>query len=105
MGEPDAARVDVAALLGVARGYEAAADVVDGAVRTHLTYLSFDGAAAAVRTADTLTALRENLRHAVDGRSLRRWPSMTAARAGAPIGSPPPRPWQPLLEIAPRPAS
>ena len=46
MGQPEAARVDVAALHAVARQYEAAADIVDGAVRTHLTGLVFDGAAA-----------------------------------------------------------
>jgi hypothetical protein len=46
MGESDAARVDVAALLDVAAGYDALADAVDDAVRTHLTRLSFDGAAA-----------------------------------------------------------
>jgi uncharacterized protein YukE len=45
MGQPDAARVDVAALLGVARQYDACADIVDSAVRTHLN-LEFDGAAA-----------------------------------------------------------
>jgi uncharacterized protein YukE len=46
MGEPEVARVDVAALHAVARQYQAAADIVDGAVRTHLTALGFDGAAA-----------------------------------------------------------
>ena len=46
MGEPDVARVDVAAVLAAARQYDAAADIVDSAVRTHLTGLAFDGAAA-----------------------------------------------------------
>ena len=46
MGRTDAARVDVAALLDVARQYQAAADLVDAAVRTHLTNLEFDGAVA-----------------------------------------------------------
>ena len=46
MGEPDVARVDVAAVLGAARQYEAAADLVDTAIRTHLTRLRFDGAVA-----------------------------------------------------------
>src|SRR3954471_18154427 len=46
MGQPDAVRVDVAALHAVARQYEAAADIVEGAVRMHLTGLVFDGAAA-----------------------------------------------------------
>jgi hypothetical protein len=47
MGQPEVARVDVAALHAVARQYEAAADIVDGAVLTHLTGLVFDGAVAA----------------------------------------------------------
>ena len=46
MGRTEAARVDVAALLDVARQYEAAAELVDAAVRTHLTALEFDGAVA-----------------------------------------------------------
>ena len=46
MGEPDVARVDVAAVLGAARQYDAAAEIVDTAIRTHLTGLRFDGAAA-----------------------------------------------------------
>lgn len=46
MGEPELARVDVAALLGVAREYETVAEIVDNAVRTHLSGLVFDGATA-----------------------------------------------------------
>jgi len=46
VGEPDIARVDVAALHDVARQYDAASDIVDAAVRTHLTGLRFDGAVA-----------------------------------------------------------
>lgn len=46
MGELDLARVDVAALLGVARQYETIAEIVDDAVRNHLTGLAFDGACA-----------------------------------------------------------
>jgi hypothetical protein len=46
MGQLEVARVDLAALHAVARQYEAAAGIVDGAVRTHLTGLGFDGAAA-----------------------------------------------------------
>ena len=37
MGQPDVARVDVAALHDVAAEYDAAADTVEGAVRTHLS--------------------------------------------------------------------
>lgn len=46
MGELNVARVDVGALLGVARQYDAAADILDSAVRTHLAALAFDGAVA-----------------------------------------------------------
>lgn len=46
MGEPDTARVDIAAVLGAARQYDMAADIVDTAIRTHLTGLRFDGASA-----------------------------------------------------------
>ena len=46
MGEPDTAHVDVAAVLDAARQYDTAADIVDTAIRTHLTGLRFDGATA-----------------------------------------------------------
>ena len=46
MGERDAARVDVMAVLGVARGYDAIADMVEAGVDAHLAHSSFDGAAA-----------------------------------------------------------
>ena len=46
MGERDVARVDVAALLGVAGEYDAAADAVDAVVRTQLAGLAFGGAVA-----------------------------------------------------------
>lgn len=46
MGEPDFARADVAAVLDIARQYDMASDIVDAAVRTHLTGLRFDGAVA-----------------------------------------------------------
>ncbi len=46
MGEPDVAHVDVSAVLDAARQYDAAADIVDTAIRTHLTGLRFDGAVA-----------------------------------------------------------
>ena len=64
-------RVDVAALIGVARQYEAVADIVDGAVRSHLTGLAFDGAAAGRMH----VARGDALRHAVDDvvDQLRQW--------------------------------
>lgn len=46
MGEPDTARVDVAAVLDAARQYDTASDIVDAAIRSHLTGLRFDGAVA-----------------------------------------------------------
>lgn len=46
MGERDAARVEVAALRAAAGQYESAAHLVDGAARTHLSGLVFDGAGA-----------------------------------------------------------
>ena len=46
MGELETARVDVAAVLDAARQYDTASDIVDAAIRTHLTGLRFDGAVA-----------------------------------------------------------
>jgi hypothetical protein len=71
MGQSDAARVDVAALVDVARGYDALADAVDAAARTHLTRLSFDGAVAG----RAYTARGDALRHSVEliGDGMWRW--------------------------------
>ena len=71
MGEPDVARVDVAAVLGAARQYDAAADIVDTAIRTHLTGLRFDGAAAGRMHAAHGDALRLAIDEVVD--RLREW--------------------------------
>ena len=71
MGQPDVARVDVAALHAVARQYEAAADIVDNAVRTHLAGLAFDGAAAGRMHVAHGNALRTAVDHVVD--QLREW--------------------------------
>jgi hypothetical protein len=70
MGQPDAARVDVAAVLAVARRYEACADIVDGAVRTHLN-LEFDGAGAGRMHTARGDALRSAVDRIVD--QLRQW--------------------------------
>lgn len=56
-------RVDVAAVLDAARQYGSAADIVDAAIRTHLTGLRFDGAVAGRIHA----ARGDALRIAVDG--------------------------------------
>jgi Excreted virulence factor EspC, type VII ESX diderm len=71
MGEPDVARVDVAAVLGAARQYDAAADIVDTAIRTQLSGLRFDGAIAGRMH----TARGDALRNAVDdvANQLRQW--------------------------------
>lgn len=80
MGETDAARVDVAALSEVARQYQAVADTIDDAVRTHLTGLGFDGAVAG----RGYTAQGDDVRTGVDGivGQLRGW-----ARASAEIAA------------------
>jgi hypothetical protein len=81
MGKPDVARVDVAALLGIARQYETAADIVDGAVRSHLTGLAFDGAAAGRVHVARGDALRSAVDHVVD--QLREWSRASAEIAAA----------------------
>ena len=71
MGQPGAARVDVGALRAIAREYETAAQVVDGAVRTHLSDFAF-GAACAGRA---YVVHGDSLRAALDDvvTSLRQW--------------------------------
>jgi hypothetical protein len=81
MGEPNVARVDVAALIGVARQYETVADIVDGAVRSHLTGLAFDGAAAGRMHVARGDALRFAVDRIVDG--LRQWSRASAEIAAA----------------------
>ena len=80
MGEPDIARVDVAAVLDVARQYDTASDIVDAAIRTHLTGLRFDGAVAGrihVAQGDALRLAVNDLVH-----RLQQW-----ARAAAEIAA------------------
>ncbi len=76
MGETDAAGVDVAAVLSVARQYENVADIVDAAVRNHLSALRFDGATAGCAYAVHGDALRGR----VDGivSELRQWSRASA---------------------------
>ena len=71
MGELDAARVDVGAVLAIARQYDTAAEMVDTAVRTHLTGLAFDGATAGRAHAARGDVLRTAIEDVVDG--LREW--------------------------------
>ena len=75
MGERDVARVDVAALLGVARQYETTADIVEAAVRTHLSGLTFDGAVAGRIHVARGDALRAAIDHVVG--QLREWSRAT----------------------------
>jgi hypothetical protein len=81
MGESDAARVDVAALLDVARGYDALADAVDETLRTHLTRLSFDGAVAG----RSYVARGDSVRHSIEhvGDAMRSWSRACAEIASA----------------------
>jgi hypothetical protein len=81
MGNLDAARVDVAVLSGVARGYDAVADMVDAAVRTHLGAPRFTGATAGRAHA----ARGDTLARAVDDVSdqMRQWARACAEIAAA----------------------
>jgi len=81
MGQPEVARVDVAALHAVARQYDAAADIVEGAVRTHLSGLVFGGAAAGRVHVARGDALRAAIDHVVD--QLRQWSRAAAEIAAA----------------------
>lgn len=81
MGQPEVARVDVAALHAIARQYEVAADIVDGAARTHLTGLRFDGATAGRMHAARGDAVRTAVGGVVD--QLRQWSRAAAEIAAA----------------------
>jgi len=72
--------VDVAALHVVAGQYEAVADTVEVAVRTHLTGLMFDGAVAGRAYVARGDGLRTAVDHVVD--QLRQW-SRAAAEIAA----------------------
>ena len=71
MGQADVARVDVPALVGVAQQYRVIADIVDGAVRTHLGWLRFDGACAGSAYVAHGDAVRESMVRVVT--TLRQW--------------------------------
>ncbi|KUI09420.1 hypothetical protein AU191_05460 [Mycolicibacterium acapulense] len=81
MGGTDAARVDTATLLGVARQYQGAADALDAAVRTHLSGLVFDGAGAGRSYAAGGDAVRSAVDDVVN--QLRRWSRASAEIAVA----------------------
>ncbi|MGE2726552.1 type VII secretion target [Mycolicibacterium pulveris] len=71
MGQPDTAGLDVASLLSVADQYQRVADILDGAVRTHLSGLTFDGATAGRDYVARGDAVRGGLEQVV--RQVRQW--------------------------------
>lgn len=81
MGIPDAARIEVAALRGVARQYETVAATLDGAVRTYLNAPAFDGALAGRAHAGGGDAVRAGVEHLGD--QLRQWSRAAAEIAAA----------------------
>lgn len=80
MGIP-ATRVDPAVLIAVAGRYDEVADLVDAAVRTHLSVLSFDGAVAGRAYGAQGTALRRAVDDVVA--SLRDWSRAATGIAAA----------------------
>jgi hypothetical protein len=71
MGQTNTARVDVPALHAAAWHYRAIADMLDDAVRRHLSGLVFDGAAAGRAYVDRGDALRTRFDQLAD--QLRSW--------------------------------
>lgn len=71
MGTTSAARVDTSVIRTVAREYETAASILDGAVRTHLSSVDIGGA----MSGRAHIAQGDALRAALDGlaTSLRQW--------------------------------
>jgi len=80
MGERDAARVDFEVLLDVAGRYDAVADALDGAVRTHLAQLTFGAAIAGRAHGPSGATLRSSLDALAE--DVRTW-----ARSGSEIAS------------------
>jgi excreted virulence factor EspC (type VII ESX diderm) len=81
MGERDAARVDVPAVLDIARGYDAIADRIDAAVAAHLADPSFDGAVAGRAHAARGDALHTAIGQLAD--QLRTWSRASSEIASA----------------------
>ena len=80
MGERDAARVDISALLDAAGRYDAVADAVDVAARTHLAP-TFTGAVAGRAHAARGDAVRSAVERLGD--DLRMWSRSTVEIASA----------------------
>lgn len=81
MGESNTVRVDAATLQGAAHGYRAAAEIVNTAIRTHLSTLTFDSSTAGRAHAARGGALRAAVEEAVD--HLRRWSAASTEIAAA----------------------
>jgi hypothetical protein len=81
MGERDAARVDVTAVLDAARRYDAVADMIEAAVNAHLAQPSFDGAVAGRSHAAQGDALRNAMGLLVD--QMRTWSRASSEIASA----------------------
>nr|WP_090279408.1 type VII secretion target [Mycolicibacterium komanii]CRL75328.1 hypothetical protein CPGR_04023 [Mycolicibacterium komanii] len=77
----DASRVDAATLRSVAQQYQSAADIIDAAVRTHLSGLAFGGA----RAGRSYVAHGDAVRSAVEDvvNQLRAWSRASAEIASA----------------------
>jgi|KBSSwiStaDraftv2_1062776.scaffolds.fasta_scaffold02019_9 hypothetical protein len=81
MGESDAARVDVMAVLDAARSYDAVADMIEAAVSAHQSQTAFDGALAGRSHAAQGDALRNAMALLVD--QMRTWSRASAEIASA----------------------
>jgi hypothetical protein len=81
MGVSDAARVDVTALLDVARGYDALSDAIEDTARTHLARTSFDGAVAGRAHTAQGNAIRRSVEQIGD--AMRLWSRASAEIASA----------------------
>jgi hypothetical protein len=80
------ARVDIGAVLSIARQYDSAADLIDSVVQKHLSGLMFDGACAGRAHAARGDGVRRAVEDVVD--RLRQWSRAateiaTALRASA----------------------
>jgi len=81
MGESDAARVDVMAVVDAARRYDAVADMIEAAVSAHQAQTAFDGALAGRSHVAQGDALRNAMALLVD--QMRTWSRACAEIASA----------------------
>ena len=78
---PQSARIDLAAVRGVAAEFDASAAILDAAIRTHMSGLGFGGATAGRAYAARGDALRAALERMADG--LAAWARASAEIAAA----------------------